>query len=444
MLRVSRRLAPIALILLFATGVAACGGGDDESGPDQASPSSSLAVPSESASPESTDAAIPTSTIDESPAVALEESEEDEPDIAAPSVPTFSLGTGVPRPAPALRRTGEWINSEPFTLESQRGNVVLIDFWTYTCVNCIRTLPYLKEWHAKYADQGLVILGVHTPEFDFEKDIINVTSAVQDFGIEYPVVQDNDFGTWQAFSNRFWPAKYLIDSEGVIRYTHFGEGAYAETEDEIRKWLIEAGSDLGGISSATLPEPERDATSVFEDPGTSRTRELYAGLNRNFMALRSEGTPPYVLHSEYFESPNTETLYTDPGEHQNHFLYLSGLWLNQEESLVHARETEDYEDYVIIKFFGTSVNVVLAGEESSSYHVRLTFDGMPLEPDQAGADVMFDDEGNSFVLVDGDQMYNLVNLESFSGHLLQLSSNSPNFELFAFTFGDYVGGEPAS
>ena len=433
MLRVMRRLAPIALILLFATGIAACGGGGDQSEPDVS--------PTESASPESADAAVPASTIDESQvAVALGESGEDEPDTPAPSLATSSLGPGAQ--APELRRTGEWINSEPFTLESQRGNVVLIDFWTYTCINCIRTLPYLKEWHAKYADQGLVILGVHAPEFDFEKDTINVTGAVQDFGIEYAVVQDNDFGTWKAFKNRIWPAKYLIDSEGYIRYSHFGEGAYAETEDEIQKWLIEAGKDLGGISSATLPEPERDATSVFEDPATSRTRELYAGLQRNFMALRSDGTPPYVLHSEYFENPNTEILYSDPGEYRNHFLYLNGLWLNQDDSLVHARETENYEDYVIIKFVATSVNVVLTAEDSSSYNVRVTFDGMPLEPDQAGTDVMFDDEGNSFVLVDRDHVYNLVNLETLSGHELQLSSNSAQFELFAFTFGDYLGGEP--
>ena len=407
------------------------------------SPSTSLAPPAESASPESTEAPVPTSTL-ETPTVAQEEPEADESDTPAPSVPTFTLGTGVPRPAPELRRTGEWINSEPFTLESQRGNVVLVDFWTYTCVNCIRTLPYLKEWHAKYADHGLVILGVHTPEFDFEKEIDNVTGAVENFGIEYAVVQDNDFGTWQAFQNRYWPAKYLIDSEGVIRYTHFGEGDYAETEEEIRRWLIQAGSDLGGISISTLPEPERDATSVFEDPGTSRTRELYAGLQRNFMAFRSESTPPYILHSEYLANPKTEILYSDPGEHQNHFMYLSGLWLSQDDSLVHARETENYEDYVIIKFFGTSVNVVLTAEVSSSYQVRVTFDGMPLEPDQAGTDVMFDDEGNSFVLVDQDQMYNLVNLETFSGHELQLSSNSAEFELFAFTFGDYLGGEPGS
>jgi len=128
-----------------------------------------------------------------------------------------------------------------------RGRVVLIDFWTYTCVNCIRTMPFLKDWHAKYADHGLVIVGVHSPEFEFEKLAENVAKNAFNFGLEYPIAQDNDFQTWRAYRNRAWPAKYLVDDEGVIRYSKIGEGAYGETEREIRNLLENTGADLSGI-----------------------------------------------------------------------------------------------------------------------------------------------------------------------------------------------------
>ena len=129
-------------------------------------------------------------------------------------------------------------------MQGLRGQVVLIDFWTYTCINCIRTLPYIKEWYADYADLGLVVVGVHSPEFQFEKDTDNVIEAASGFELEYPIAQDNDFATWRAFSNRYWPAKYLIDQHGVVRYRHFGEGAYTQTEQQIRELLKETGISL--------------------------------------------------------------------------------------------------------------------------------------------------------------------------------------------------------
>ena len=132
-----------------------------------------------------------------------------------------------------------WINSEPLTLDELRGNVVLVDFWTYSCINCIRTLPYVKSWHDKYADQGLVIIGMHSPEFSFEKERAGVIEAAKKFGLEYPIAQDNDFVTWRSFNNMYWPSKYLIDRNGVIRYTHIGEGAYEETEQMIQRLLAE-------------------------------------------------------------------------------------------------------------------------------------------------------------------------------------------------------------
>ncbi|MEE8466265.1 MAG: redoxin domain-containing protein, partial [Dehalococcoidia bacterium] len=137
--------------------------------------------------------------------------------------------------APEFGGIAAWINGGPLTMEELRGRVVLIDFWTYTCINCIRTFPFLKQWHARYADDGLVIVGVHSPEFEFEKDYDNVVEATQNDALVWTMAQDNDFITWRRYSNRFWPAKYLIDKDGVVRYTHFGEGGYAETEDVIRE-----------------------------------------------------------------------------------------------------------------------------------------------------------------------------------------------------------------
>jgi hypothetical protein len=157
----------------------------------------------------------------------------------------------------------------------------------------------------------------------------------------------------------------------------------------------------------------------------------------------SQQVPPYVLHEEYYQAPDAEVLYEDPGEHRNHFLYLNGLWLNTAESLVHARATEDYEDYLALKFFGTSVNVVMSPESEMSYDVRVSIDDAPVPQDRAGKDIMYDDEGNSYVVVDKSRMYYLVDQPEFGGGELRLTSNSDEFEVFAFTFGSYEGGEPA-
>ena len=344
--------------------------------------------------------------------------------------------TGDEKLAPELVGINSWLNSEPFTLESQRGKVVLIDFWTYTCINCIRTLPYLKDWHQKYTDEGLVIVGVHTPEFDFEKIRENVAEATGEFGLEYAIAQDNDYRTWDAYENRFWPAKYLIDKDGYIRYTHFGEGAYGETEHKIRELLDETGSNVSDIALNLYPEPVIDPGARPVNRNEGLTRELYAGVKRNYAAyVRSAA--PYVFHDNYYVQAQSDLPYEDPGGHVNHFIYLQGRWFNGDESLTHARETESYEDYMAVKFYATSVNVVMSPEEGAPYEVRITIDGRPLEPEEAGADIRIDGEGNSYVLVDEPKMYGIVEIPVFGGHELRLSSNSDDFSVFAFTFGAY-------
>lgn len=170
--------------------------------------------------------------------------------------------------APDLHVGGEWFNSKPLNMNELRGKVVLVDFWTYTCINCIRTLPYLRSWNEKYADKGLVIIGVHAPEFEFEKDKDNVQKAIADFSIKYPVMQDNDFSTWRAYKNNYWPAKYLIDKDGSIRYSHFGEGEYDKTEAAIQELLNEAGAQI-------MDTPSNQVTPTY-----GRTPETYLGSER--------------------------------------------------------------------------------------------------------------------------------------------------------------------
>ncbi|MFJ1254242.1 thioredoxin family protein [Cupriavidus sp. CuC1] len=168
--------------------------------------------------------------------------------VAAGIAAVYVIGTGAPAfsapvadgsTAPEFAGIDQWLNSPPLSMKALRGKVVLVDFWTYSCINCIHTLPYVKQWHEKYKDQGLVVVGVHTPEYPLEKSTANVQAALKRFDIRYPVAQDNNYATWSAFHNQYWPATYLIDAEGRIVYQHFGEGRYAETEAAIRKLLTE-------------------------------------------------------------------------------------------------------------------------------------------------------------------------------------------------------------
>lgn len=383
------------------------------------------------------------STTDPAPTAMAEAAPKPEPTPTAVPTPSLSLPiTEDTLTVPRIQGEGinEWINSDELILaELQAENkVVMIDFWTYTCINCIRTLPYLKQWHDKYADRGLVIIGVHTPEFEFEKSLDNVKEAVEGFEIKYPVVQDNNYWTWNAFNNRYWPAKYLIDTDGYIRYSHFGEGKYDETEQAIRLLLEEADQAVSDIADDENPVRMVAPNALSSRSPDGLTRELYAGTHRNYSALRSGIRAPYVLNEEYYKRANTDVEYSDPGDWQNHHIYLHGLWHNGEESLRHARTTEDFEDYMGLRFNAVDVNVVLQTQSDTPYTVQIRMDGEPLTSETAGPDIWFDAEGRSFITVDEPRLYALVRLNAFEGHELTLSSNSDEFEVFAFTFGAYV------
>ncbi|MEE8519594.1 MAG: redoxin domain-containing protein [Dehalococcoidia bacterium] len=347
---------------------------------------------------------------------------------------TGATGGQIGDTAPAFTAIANWINSDPLTMEGLRGKVVLIDFWTYTCVNCIRTFPFLREWQEKYAGQGLVIVGVHSPEFEFEKLTSNVAMAMEDNGLGWAVAQDNDFGTWLAYKNRFWPAKYLVDAQGVVRYTHFGEGAYDETEAQVRALLTEAGFDVSHIEAGDDPGPQSDPKAIGTSVDDRITREIYGGFERN-----ATQTGIYIAHARYYDAPEVTQSYTDPGDHLNQFMYLQGSWFNGLDSIRHARTTESFEDYLALHFFARSVNGVFELEVGSEpYEVQLTLEDRPLRPDEAGPDVTIEG-GRSFVTVDQARLYEIVSLPSYDDRELKLSSNSPEFALAAFTFGAYDG-----
>ena len=331
-----------------------------------------------------------------------------------------------------------WINSEPLTLEQLRGKVVLVDFWTYTCVNCIRTFPYLKLWHSRYADDGLVILGIHTPEFEFEKNYWNVLESTQENGIVWPVAQDNDFGTWDAYNNRYWPAKYLIDQDGVIRYTHFGEGKYAETEEEIRKLLLEAGADLS--DDADLPRDQQLDPTFLGTLEAEVTPELYAGYQRNVNTLFG-GFRPYVTQVTFYENAGMLANFVAPDEIEPHLIFFQGPWVVGHENIKHGRTSENYEDYLTLKYSAKSVNAVLTSDSGEAYRVRITLDGEYLTEENKGADILIGEDGESYLNVEQPRLYEIIDSPTYTQKQeLRMSSNSADFGLFAFTFGVYEAG----
>ena len=272
--------------------------------------------------------------------------------------------------APDFGGIDAWINGEPLTMEELRGKVVLIDFWTYTCIDRIRTFPFLKQWHARYADDGLVIGGVDAHEFDFEKDYDNMVVAIQSEALGWSTAQDNDFVTWRRYSYRFWPAKYLIDKDGVVRYFHFGEGSYAETEDVIRALLAEANP---AFLDRNLPLPKDQPL----DPGflTARnaeiTRELYGGYELGEGDLLF-GRGGYIRQALYYENMDHVANFTISTDLEPHNIYFQGPSRIGPESSTHARTTEAFEDYLTLAYSATSVNALLTSDSEEPYKVRIT------------------------------------------------------------------------
>ena len=410
----------IAALLGLVFLVAACGGSDSvETTETTGQPTSSATT-----APTQEPAAAPTAGVATKPATANA---------------NRKVGGEVGDLVPEFGGIDAWINGDPLIMEELRGQVVLIDFWTYTCINCIRTFPFLKQWHSRYADDGLVIVGVHAPEFEFEKVYENVVDATKEHALGWTMAQDNDFVTWRRYSNRFWPAKYLIDKDGVVRYTHFGEGGYAETEDVIRELLAEA--DPSFLSS-NLPLPE-DQTI---DPGflTARdaevTRELYGGYDRGESDLLY-GQGGYVQQTQYFQNKDQVSDFMISQNQLLHKINFQGPWHVGPESSTHGRMTESFEDYLSLVYSATSVNAVLTSDSGEPYKVRITVDEEYLTDVNKGSDIVIGDDGESYLRVTTPSLYNVINNDSYvRRETLKMSSNSPDFGLFAFTFGVYDTG----
>ncbi|WP_395773552.1 cytochrome c biogenesis protein DipZ [Agrobacterium pusense] len=316
--------------------------------------------------------------------------------------------------APSLDGAVEWLNSPPLTREDLRGKVVLIDFWTYSCINCIRTLPYVRAWAEKYRDQGLVVIGVHAPEFAFEKKIDNVRQAVAGFKIEYPVAIDNDYRIWRAFDNSYWPAHYLIDAKGQIRYHHFGEGDYRETEEAIQDLLREAGST--SASAAETVTPETKGAEAGADMSHMLSGETYIGY-RQARSFASNETMRADAPRDY--SVTTPAL-NEWG--------LSGEWTVGAE----AATLDAANGGITYRFSARDLHLVLGPVDSGKpVRFQMTVDGHPPGPDH-GADT--DANGNG--VVTSTRLYQLVRQSgTVTAKTFTIRFLDPGVQAYAFTFG---------
>jgi len=315
---------------------------------------------------------------------------------------------------PSFGGASGWLNSQPLTKDGLRGKVVLVDFWTYTCINWLRTLPYVRAWAGKYKEQGLVVIGVHTPEFRFEKDLDNVRRAVKDRKIDFPVAIDNDYGIWRAFDNHYWPALYFIDAQGRIRHHQFGEGGYERAERIIQQLLGEAGSSGIGDHLAAVEARGVEAEADWPD---LKSPENYLGHER----------------TENFVSPGGAALdkrrvYAAPARLKLNDWALSGDWTVKRDAVALNKGN----GRIAYRFHARDLHLVMApAARGSSVRFRVLVDGQP--PGAAhGTDV--DDQGNG--TVSGQRLYQLIRQPNpIADRLFEIEFLDPGVEAFAFTFG---------
>ncbi len=297
-------------------------------------------------------------------------------------------------------------NEKPITINELIGKkVILVDFWTYSCINCQRTTPYLNAWYEKYKDGGLVIIGIHTPEFEFEKDYNNVKTAVEKFGIKFPVVLDNDYSTWTAYKNRYWPRKYLIDIDGYIVYDHIGEGAYEETEKKIQEALKERMVVLE--ESGTISQ---SLTKEVPIQSGSKSPETYFGASRssNIIGEQKNLTIPSPI--------NLNTL------------YLSGDWNITNE----FAQNNSSNSKIVYKY--TAQDVFFVSQADAETIVEVLIDGKPLGA-EAGTDIIKTSDGKSIVKIKEARLYKIIQGSQSETHTLELIIQNPGLKAFTFTFG---------
>ncbi len=317
------------------------------------------------------------------------------------STNSTKLNVEQPYNAPEFKGIDNWINSQPLKISDLKGKVVLVDFWTYTCINCIRTLPYVKDWYNKYKNDGFIVIGVHTPEFSFEKLTDNVTKFAKDNGITYPIAQDNNYGTWQAFNNQYWPAEYLIDKNGKVRNTHFGEGNYDETEEAIQYLLgLNVGSDLGNIKVPI---------------SSGQSPETYLGYEKgsNFGNMLGEFMPNKTA---------TYTLNTSLNSDQ---WSLGGKWK------ITSENTESEENGAELSYKFSAKNVYLVMGSDSTTKVLVKINNKISDNSNKGSDV----DSDGYVTVSNERLYTLVNLPEFKRDVVLNLTFNKGVKLNTFTFG---------
>lgn len=305
--------------------------------------------------------------------------------------------------APELITGGQWLNYEPLTLEKLKGQIVLLDFMTYSCINCIRTFPYLQAWHETYKDQGLVVIGIHTPEFEFEKNPTNVQKALKDFGLTFPVMQDNDYATWQAYANRYWPHTFLIDHLGNIVYDHIGEGNYDITENKIQELLKARSLALG----KDMPIHTTLITGL-EEVVQTRSPEIYFGANRNEFLANGLAL---VRGKQEFKAPD---------KMETNKLYLAGPWDIQTEYAENIKAGSK----IIFKYSARKVYLVAGA--ATAVNISLRQDGQPIN---------INENKPATLEINEERLYSLVDNGSLETHTLEIIVNDAGLRTFTFTFG---------
>src|SRR5215207_2925333 len=318
-------------------------------------------------------------------------------------------------------------NNSPITLSSLKGKVVLVYIWTYTCINSIRPMPYIDDWNQKYSNKGLVIVGLHSPEFTFEKNYTNVKTAVQRFGISYPVILDSDHGTWDAYGNQYWPRFYLIDTQGNIRYDHIGEGSYDQIEKTIQSLLAERAALMGAkeISFNTKPTTVIKPVSLYYvDLRQSTTPEIYIGYDK---ARAPIGNP------EGFK-PDQTISYSIPSDtnFKPHIAYLQGNWKNNPDNMQLQSDT----GRIVLTYYAKSVNIIAGGKGggivfNDEVEEAATASTAKIPNKSLGEDLSPD---RSF-RIDGQRLYNLAIHNNYAAHSIVIDVKGKGFQFYTFTFG---------
>lgn len=308
----------------------------------------------------------------------------------------------------------------PITLTSLKGKVVLVDFWTYSCINCIRTIPHLNDWYQRYAGKGFMIVGVHSPEFEFEKNYDNVKTAVQKFGIKFPIILDSNHDTWNAYGNQYWPRDYLIDSQGYIRHDHIGEGDYNTTENVIQSLLAERAA-LGGLKEISFNTAKATTNNprslAYVDLTKQITPEIYLGYS---FARAPLGNPQGFQPDQTISYSISPSISFDPN-----IIYLDGQWKNNPDNV----ELESNTGRIILTYYAKDVNIVAGGHgqqgsvtENGAEKISKNALGKDLTPD------------GKFVL-DGQRLYNLALHKDYGSHSIIINITGKGFQLYTFTFG---------